>query len=337
MLFVVIPNFNGAQFLQACIQSLLNNIKPEQIIVVDNGSTDSSIQILNGNFPDIVCLKQNTNLGFAGGVNAGIRYALDNAGEYVILLNNDAIVDGKWVSKLVEELNDNPKIGIATSKIISTSEPAFLDSTGESFSTWGLPFPRGRERIDLDKYDNESDRFIFGASGGASIYRIKMLQQIGIFDEDFFAYYEDVDLSFRAQLAGWQVAYVPEAVVYHQIGGTSSKMRGFTTYHTFKNLPWLLIKNMPLSLLILSIPRFLIAYCLLFLGSVRNKRVWYALKGAGVSLLLLPKKLFQRFKIQHKRTVSAKYISSIIYHGLPPSYRTLYKIFHPFKKGGGSL
>lgn len=219
---VVVPNWNGAHDLRDCLDSLLEQSQKAHIIVVDNGSTDNSLELLKSKYPSVEVIKLPKNRGFAGGVNPGIKKAISDKCEYVALLNNDAVAKKDWLKYLTESLDKNPKIGIATSKIISFQNN-ILDSTGDIYTIWGLPFPRGRGEAVSNKYD--SDVEIFGASGGASLYRVEMLQQIGLFDEDFFAYYEDIDISFRAQLAGWKVAYVPQAIVYHQISATSRKIR----------------------------------------------------------------------------------------------------------------
>jgi len=146
-----------------------------------------------------------------------------------------------------------------------------------------------------------------------------MLKQIGLFDEDFFAYYEDVDLSFRAQLAGWKVAFVPDAVVYHQISATSSKIKGFATYHTLKNLPLLFWKNVPLGLMPKVGPRFVLAYSSFVGRTLLRGQFGPFFKGLFMSLYLWPKKIAQRRKIQRDRKVSVSYINSIITHDLPPN------------------
>jgi GT2 family glycosyltransferase len=317
---VVIPNWNGKDSLKACLDSLLiQSLKPT-IIVVENGSTDGSNKFLADTYPDIVVLEQQRNLGFAGGVNVGIRYAIENNHQFVALFNNDAVADKAWLKNLHQELLDNSHSGIATCKFMDI-ENKHIDSTGDLYTIWGLPYPRGRGEEVSNQYDEQTD--IFAASGGASLYRVKMLQEIGLFDEDFFAYYEDVDLSFRAQLAGWKISYVPSSIAYHQIGATSSKIKGFTTYQTMKNLPWLLWKNVPASLLFRTVPRFTLAYTSFLISAAQRGQSAPALKGVLISVLLLPKKILQRWQIQHKRKVSVDYINSVLTHDLPPNAHKL--------------
>ena len=211
--------------------------------------------------------------------------------------------------------------GIATCKMLH-ADGKTIDSTGDMYSIWGLPYPRGRDEATGTQYDHATT--IFGASGGASIFRVSMLAKIGVFDQDFFAYYEDIDLSFRAQLAGYKVGYAPTSIVYHEQGGTSSKISGFTTYQYMKNIPWVLYKDVPGRLFWQVWPRLTLCYSIFYLNAVfKHKTGVPATKGAVQSLLRLPKKLVERRRIQKKRTVSIDYISSTLLHDLPPNARKL--------------
>ncbi|HVW23033.1 MAG TPA: glycosyltransferase family 2 protein [Candidatus Saccharimonadales bacterium] len=320
---VVVPNWNGRDSLGDCLDSLLSQTLKPHIIVVENGSSDGSLEFLQTNYPGVQTLINKKNLGFAGGVNVGVKQAIADNYEYVALFNNDAVADKDWLTHLVATLESYSEVGIATPKIISRQAKE-LDSTGEMYSIWGLPFPRGRGETDLDKYDQHT--YVFGASGGASLYRIDMLNKIGLFDEDFFAYYEDVDLSFRAQLAGWEVRYVPTAIVHHQIGATSSKIKGFVTYQTLKNLPLLLWKNVPWAIMPRVWPRLLLAHTLFGLRALSRGQFSAVAKGYIVGAWLWPKKLVERHRIQHSRKVSSQYIWGLMVHDLPPSAKALRKL-----------
>lgn len=332
--YVVIPNWNGADRLRVCLDSLISQTQKHEVIVVDNGSIDESVEIIEKNYPEVVLIRHSKNLGFTGGVNPGIKYAMEQKGQYVALLNNDAVAHKDWLKKLVDFLDGNPKVGIATSKICD-AEKTHLDSTGDIYTIWGLPYPRGRGEPYSDKYDK--DILIFGASGGASLYRIEMLEQIGIFDNDFFAYYEDIDISFRAQLAGWKVAYVPGAEVYHEISATSSQIKGFATYHTLKNLPMLMWKNVPWALMPKVFPRFVLLHLSISASALSRGQVGPVFKGVFMSILLWPKKLAQRYRIQRSRRVPISYIDSIITHDLPPNANKLRRLRSKWQKlvGGG--
>lgn len=320
---MVVPNWNGADRLGACLDSLRAQSLPHRTIVVDNGSTDESVGLIEKNYPEVYLIKHSRNRGFAGGVNPGIRWAMEQGVQYVALLNNDAAADKDWLKRLVGFLDKNTKAGIVTSKILDGQKTG-LDSTGDLYTIWGLPYPRGRGEADRGQYDKGA--WVFGASGGASLYRVEMLTRIGLFDEDFFAYYEDVDLSFRAQLAGWRVGYEPRAVVYHQIGATSGAIKGFTTYQTLKNLPLLLWKNLPWALMPKVWPRLALAYMGFATRAAGRGQFGVLFKGWAMSVILVAKKTPQRLRIQKGRKVSAEYINSIITHDLPPNARRLRKL-----------
>lgn len=320
---VVVPNWNGMDGLEKCLDSLQAQTLKPHIIVVDNGSQDGSVEFIRHNYPDIELIEHTTNKGYAGGVNPGFRRAIELGADYAAPFNNDAVADVKWLETLVGYLNAHENTGIAACKLLS-SNGTHLDSTGDYYTTWGLPYPRGRGESDTCAYDSQTD--IFAASGGASLYRVSMLKQIGLFDEDFFAYYEDVDLSFRAQLAGWKVAFVPEARAYHAIGATSGKIRGFTTYQTIKNLPWLLVKNVPARLLLAMLPRFALAQTMFVGRALLRGQIGATIKGIGVGLVLLPKKLIERRRIQKNRKVPVGYIDIMLIHDLPPNARNLRRL-----------
>ena len=220
------------------------------------------------------------------------------------------------MEKLLNEAENKPDAGIITGKLLSL-DGKFLDSTGDMYTNWGLPYPRGRGDKNLTRYDQSKD--VFGASGGASLYRTSMLKEIGLFDEDFFAYYEDIDLSFRAQLAGWKVRYAPQAVAYHHIGHTSGKIKGFTTYQTMKNLPLVWLKNVPSRYLWSIGWRLSLANCLFVLRAFSRRQGIAALKGSLKSLGLIYNKLPERKQIQANKKVGDDYFLGIIVHDLPPN------------------
>lgn len=330
---VVVPNWNGKTSLKACLDSLLAQAEPAVIIVVDNGSTDGSVDFIEQNYPATLLVRHEKNLGFAGGVNAGIKRAIAIGCDFVALFNNDAVADKDWLKQLATAMADE-KIGIVTSKICA-ADKSHLDSTGDIYTTWGLPFPRGRGEPVSDKYDD--DTLIFGASGGASLYRVAALKQIGLFDEDFFAYYEDVDISFRAQLAGWKVAFVPKAICYHEISATSSKIKNFSTYQTMKNLPMLFWKNVPWRLMPIMLPRFYLAYNAFYVSAARRGQLWPALKGELAFVMRLPRVLIKRRKIQKSRQVSIEYIRSMLTWDLPPNATKLRKLRHRWRRLVGGL
>jgi hypothetical protein len=330
---VVIPSWNGADGLRRCIDSVLAQSLQPHLIVVDNGSVDGSVELIETYYPSVELIKHTTNKGYAGGVNPGYRRAMEMEADYTAPFNNDAVADPKWLEHLVRYMDAHPEAGIATCKVTS-SDGSHLDSTGDYYTSWGLPYPRGRGEPDTGQYDSQAE--VFGASGAASLYRVSMLREIGLLDEDFFAYYEDVDISFRAQLAGWRVTYVPDSVIYHELSVTGGRIKGFFALQTVKNYPWLLVKNVPGRLLPHVLPRFLLAYVLFIGRAVLRGQGQYALQGLGKAVRLLPKKLRERRRIQRGRKVSPEYIWSIMTHDLPPNAANLRRLRAVWRRLSGN-
>lgn len=323
---IVVLNLNGIADTLDCLESLQKqSYKNFTIVVIDNGSTDDSPGLLSkyqSEHADNVEVVYNPkNFGFTGGVNTGIEWALNDNYDYVALFNNDSVADKDWLKSLVDSSGPR-EVGISTGLLLH-SDGKTIDSTGDWYSIWGLPFPRNRN----DKTSNAPDgEFVFSASGGASLYKTEMLREIGLFDEDFFAYYEDTDVSFRAQLAGWKVAYNPAAIAYHKQGATSKKMPGLAVYQTFKNLPLLFIKNVPRGLLFPIGIRFYFAYILMFFNAIAKGNGKPAIKGACKGFILGFKKLGERRVIQKNKRVSTKYIKSMLWNDLPPDQTGLRKL-----------
>jgi len=327
---IVVLNWNGIDDTLQCLDSLLlQSYKQFHILVVDNGSIDNSKELLDkyqGSHTDKVDVVYNpTNFGFDGGVNTGIEWALNEDFEYVALFNNDATADKDWLKNLVESARPK-EVGISTGLLLH-EDGKTIDSSGDWYSIWGLSYPRNRG---YKTATAPEAGFVFGASGGASLYKTALLRDIGLFDEDFFAYYEDVDISFRAQLAGWKVAYNPKALAYHKQGATSNKVPGFTIYQTFKNLPMVFLKDVPAGLLLSIGIRFYPAYWLILGHAIVRGNGWPAIKGAIASWFLGFKKLGERRHIQKNKRVSTAYIKSIVWKDLPPDQtglRNLRKVF----------
>lgn len=320
---VVIPNWNGRDDLVACLDALRAQSVSGEIVVVDNGSSDGSVEFVRQWYPDVTLLIQPLNLGFAAGVNVGIRYSLHRGHQFVALLNNDAVAHPRWMEELLAVAIDDASIGMVASKFV-TIDGRRIDSTGECYSTWGLPYPRGRDEQDLSAYDDAVE--IFGASGGSTLYRAEMLRDVGLFDGDFFAYFEDVDLSWRAQLRGWRVRLAPRAIAYHRIGATSGRIRGFTTFQTLKNLPWLMVKNVPRRYLPVVFPRLGLAYSFTFVRAILRGQGGVALKGVGMALIGMPRKLRERQVIQRGRRIDDDTVAGLLTWDLPPGSTNLRRL-----------
>jgi len=332
---VVIPNWNGIDFIEACLQALSKQTQAHTAIVVDNGSVDGSCELIRDKYPHMQLHAFKDNAGFAGGVNRGIKPALEQGFDVIVLLNNDAAPAPDWLERLTAAAQAHPEAGIVTSKIRHLGDPK-LDSTGDFYTTWGFAFPRGRDEVDTGQYDSSDQQVVFSGSGGASLYRAEVFRKIGLFDERFFAYFEDVDISFRAQLAGYKVRYEPKAVVEHMIGGTSRRANAsgtdtseavtaeagapspFARYQTVKNFWYLYTKNMPGWLYWKYLPLAITSFSLMLISDTRRGLLGSFLHGAATALSHMPGILADRWKIQRLRKVSPHYIDSILYHGMPP-------------------
>ena len=311
--------WNNRDIIADSVDSLLNQTQPVDVIVVENGSTDGSLEFLQKKYgKKITILAQPRNLGFAGGANVALRHAITKLkSDYVSLLNSDAKADKNWVKELLSLTNEDSKVGLVTSKILQL-DGKHIDTTGDMFYSWGIASPRGRGEIDSGKYENVEA--VFSACGGASLYSTKMLKDVGLFDEDFFAYYEDVDLSFRARNYGWSVMYNPKAVVYHAIGASSSKMSGFSIKMGIKNQIWVIVKNVPLRYYFQTMLKFKFLWGGNIIHAIKNHHTKQALMAVLISAAYLPKKFAQRIKIQHmrrRRGIKSSSIRAMWKPGLP--------------------
>lgn len=247
----VVVNWNGLAFVGDCIASLLEQTyRRFELIVVDNGSTDGSDDLVRRQFGDrVTLLRHPVNLGFAGGNNAGIRVA---KGDWIALLNNDAVADSRWMEALVGAGARDPAIGMCASKVYLRGRAGLLDSAGGLLlSADGIGRGRGRLEPDRAEFDHEIDVLI--PSACAALYRRAMLDQIGLFDEDFFAYCEDSDLGLRGRLAGWRCRYVPTAVVHHRYSGSTAPYSTFKAFQVERNRIWVVVKCFPPGLVLGSV------------------------------------------------------------------------------------
>lgn len=246
---VIIPNFNGMRFLPDCIDSLKKQTADDfEVLVVDNGSSDGSIEWLSDNNVKYISLPENK--GFAGGVNVGIK-ASDT--EYILLLNNDTVAFPDFVEKLEAAIDKDSSIFAVSSMMIKASDHSKIDSAGDGLTILGWAYQRG---IDEPTEKFEIGKNIFSACAGASIYRKNVFDKIGLFDEMHFAYLEDVDISYRAKLAGYVNRYCPQAKVYHLGSATSgSKYNSFKVRLAARNNIYLHYKNQhPVQLIVNFIP-----------------------------------------------------------------------------------
>ena len=266
---VVIPNYNGEKYLVPCLASLYEETRAEiKVIVVDNGSKDDSLERAAELYPQTRIIRLDRNYGFCRAVNEGIT-ASDT--EYVLLLNNDTLVRKGFVEALLRRIERSEKIFSVEAKMLQYQDEARIDSAGTYYNALGWAFARGKDQS-AKKYNYCVKTF--AACGGAAIYRRKVFDEIGLFDERHFAYLEDIDIGYRARLYGYVNVYEPKAEVVH-VGSASSGSRynEFKVEHSSKNNIYLIYKNMPLLQILINLP-FLIA-------GFGIKILFFALKGFG--------------------------------------------------------
>lgn len=244
---VIIPNWNGARHLPECLDSLQRQSFGDfEVVLVDNGSSDDSLPLVERDFSWVRVVRNAANLGFSAAVNAGIR-ATDS--EYVVLLNNDTRVREDWLERLVAAMDAMPEAGFAACRMLRYDPPHRIDSAGDRFSLLrggGVNIGAGEPAE-----EHEQPAWVFGACAGAALYRRSLFDDIGLFDEDFFLVFEDVDLSLRARVAGHHCLYVPDAVVYHKRGASTEVQSVSVASRSFRNFVWVAGKNLPLPLLML--------------------------------------------------------------------------------------
>jgi len=305
---VVIPNWNGKELLGPCLESFYRQEYDDfETIVVDNGSTDGSVAFVRENFPQVTIISFAENRGFSAAVNAGI---LASEGRYIGLLNNDTEVDPAWLKDLVAALDADSHAGSAASKVLFHSDPQTVNSAGDEFSVFGVPYQRRLMRGDRDRFNEP--RYVFSACGAAALYRRELFEKVGLFDEVFFAYQEDVDWGFRSQLAGYKCLYVPTAVVYHKYHATSSKVSNLWFYFRERNKHFVLIKNMSAKLFFLCLPLILLQEVVSFIEAIWRGHVAAYYKARRDFWSYLPHLLRERRRIRELQTVDDYYIRHLL-------------------------
>lgn len=297
---VIILNWNGRDHLAACLPSLLRQTYTDfEVVVVDNGSTDGSVTFVQRQFPQVQLIGNETNLGFAAANNQAIRATQS---EFVALLNNDTVADPHWLEALLSAAGD-PSVGMVATQMRLAHQPDCIDSAGVAIDragiAWGvaggLPVAAG----------GGAPGDCFGASGGAALYRRVMLDDIGLFDEDFFAYLEDVDLAWRAQWAGWRAVYAPGAVVIHHHSATGNRIPHFKSRLLGRNKLWLLTKNYPFPHLLWYLPVITLYEWMSLAVAWRQRRLRSALTGRWEALRRLPTLLARRRGLVKRITTQA--------------------------------
>ncbi len=316
MISIIIPNYNKAILLKNCLNSIINCKSTNyEIIIVDNGSTEAFLP--RDNQTNVKYIELESNFGFSKAVNIGIKQA---KGEYIAILNNDTEVDPHWIDNVIMAFELNPDIIHITSKIKSLRNKDILDDVGDVVLFSGKVYKIGNNEKDVGQYDQQ--KFIFGASGCASVYRREFFDKVGYFDEDFFAYLEDIDLSFRVNLLGYKCLYVPNAVVYH-VGSatTGSQYNEFTIFHLAQNTISIIVKNFPTKILFRSMFAIL-TYILSLLAFFIMKGFGRAyFKGLISGIGMVKKMMLKRREIMSTRVLTDDKIIKMF-----RANKTLYKV-----------
>ena len=308
-LSVVIPNWTGKRFLATCIDSLRRQTHTDlAVIVVDNASSDGSQAFIRENYPEVRLIELAENRGFTGACNIGIDAA---AGEVIALLNNDTEADERWAEALMDAFAARPQVGIVASKMLLFDQRDRFHTAGDYFTIDGRAGNRGAWETDTGQYDR--GEYVFSACGGAAAYRRSMLTEVGALDDDFFFLLEDVDLAWRAQLAGYKVWYAPGAVVYHHLSASGGGVTA--SYYDGRNGIWLLAKNMPAGLLRKYAWRILARQALLACDALkawRGREARARLRGIMRGLLTLRAVLAKRRRVQAMKRVTDSYVESML-------------------------
>jgi GT2 family glycosyltransferase len=297
---VVIPNLNGRRLLGRCLERLREQtVTDMETIVVDNGSEDDSVAFVESHFPETQIVALGENRGFAGGMNAGIQRA---RGAHVAFLNNDAEASPRWLEELLACLGRHPRAAAATSKLLLADRRNTIDGAGDCLTPSFLPYARGHGQTDRGQFEEEVE--VFSPAGAASLWRRSALEEVGLFDERFFAYYEDVDLGFRARLKAYECWYAPKAVAYHHRGATAGSQPEFRLFHPLKNRWFLILKNAPGRLLARNALLLVIGEGYLWLRVLRARKPFAAVRAYGEVLRNLCAIRSERDRIQKHRRIA---------------------------------
>jgi len=321
MISVIIPNWNGKQFLAECMDSLKEQTFHDfETILVDNGSTDGSAEFVEEGYGEFIrVIRNKRNLGFTGGNNVGIQAA---RGEYIVLLNNDTWAPPNWLDELVKATHLSPPIGMWASKVYSYYKRSQIEAVGELIYWDGLSRSRGQYEQERGQYEEMEEIFFPPGCGG--MYRKVVFEEIGLFDEDFFAYGDDAEIGIRARLAGWKCVYVPKAVLYHKNSGTGGQYSPFKAFYVERNRFWITIKYFPLPLLFLSLFFTFYRFALQAFGALAHRGaagkftkkysplrlIGILFKAYGSGFRYLPRMWMKRKRLRRLKKVSYKEIFS---------------------------
>lgn len=307
---VIIPNWNGKKLLEKSLTTLYQqSFQKFDCIVVDNGSQDDSVRYIQTQFPQVQIVRFNKNRGFAAAINAGVKASQTS---YVAFLNNDTEVDKAWLKKLMDCAQKNPQYASFCSKLLNYDDRKQIDGVGILLNEVGQGRSIGWEQKDAGQFDKEME--IFGATGGAALFNREIFIKVGMFDEHFFMYFEEVDWAFRAQFQGYKSLYCPQAVVYHKHKATSGKRKDKLEYWQFTNMYQTIIKNFPTSLLLKRWRwlKIILVYFNTILYQLKNGFIWPPILVTVTLFINLPYLISERFKIQRSKKVSDEYIDAFL-------------------------
>ena len=288
---VIIPNYNGCGLLKSCLNSIRQQTyRFFSVTVVDNGSTDGSVQYVQCHHPEIHLIAFNENRGFSAAVNEGIRQSETS---WIFLLNNDTELAPDCLEILIRAADTYRNIDFFAPKMLNYFQRHFLDGAGDGFFIGGAGYRIGTLEADGPEYD--SIRPVFGACAGAAFYKKTFFDAVGLFDASFFAYLEDVDINLRAVRLGLNCLYVPTAKIYHMGSQTTgSRLNPFTVSHTTTNAIHVIVKNYPLGILLKKWPEILIYHLWWLFVAIVNHQIFAYLKGLKEVLQQLPDMLKSR-------------------------------------------
>lgn len=270
LISVVIPNWNGASFLPVCLDSLVKQTFNDfETIIVDNGSTDDSLSLLKSKYGWVRVLALEKNEGFAGGCNRGMSAA---KGDWIVLMNNDTEADKDWLKNIAGTIKRKSEYSFFATKILRFDKRDILDGTGDFISRSLFVFRYGQFDTDRGQYNSLGD--IFSPCGASAVYKKEMLEDIGMLDEDFFAYLEDIDLGMRAHIAGYKGFFIPDSVIYH-IGGASTdseRMSPWVYKQNIRNMFLILFKDIPFTVFLRCIPSMLFWHSAHLFYVIRRRR-----------------------------------------------------------------
>ena len=309
LLTVAVLSYDGRHLLEVILPSLARqSFRDFEVVVVDNGSRDGTVAWLAERWPQVQAVSLEHNVGVTAALNVCARAG---RGELVGLFNNDLELDPDCLGELVAALREHPRAGWAGAKLRDFEQRDVIDGAGDVFTWAASGGRRGHGERDVGQYDQP--RAIFGACGGAALYRRSALERVGEFDEDFFAFYEDVDWNLRAQLAGLSCRYVPGAVVYHMGSATIGRgLSDFTRYHLWRNTLWIIAKDLPASALLRHAPQLLLGQLVNLAVALRDRKLGIWLRVWRDALRGLPRALRKRRAVQARRRIGWRELEAIV-------------------------